>query len=128
MTRSVGWTSRSCTAQRLRATFDERRPMIQPTTCPPPRSAPASAPLLVAVDDTLFRCTSRHVHGAHWAYDGARKATAGQARLSCGTTFVIAALVVDLPVLERLIALPVLFRLWQPGGPTKPPGQGVDHS
>jgi hypothetical protein len=34
MTRSVGWTSRSCTAQRLRATFDERRPMIQPATCP----------------------------------------------------------------------------------------------
>lgn len=30
MTRSVSWTSRSCTAQRLRATFDERRPMIQP--------------------------------------------------------------------------------------------------
>jgi hypothetical protein len=34
MTRSVGWTSRSCTAQRLRATFDERRPLIQPATCP----------------------------------------------------------------------------------------------
>ena len=34
MTRSAGWTSRSRTAQRLRATFDERRPMIQPATYP----------------------------------------------------------------------------------------------
>ncbi|GAA0616883.1 hypothetical protein GCM10010174_38640 [Kutzneria viridogrisea] len=35
-------------------------------------------------------------------------------------TFVVAALVVELPFLQRPIALSVLFRLWQPGGPSKP--------
>jgi hypothetical protein len=81
---------------------------------------PAGAPLLVAVDDTLFRRTGRYVHGAYCAYDGSRKVAAGQDKLSRDSTFVIAAMVVELPFLERPIALPVLFRLWHPGGPTKP--------
>lgn len=81
---------------------------------------PAGAPLLVAVDDTLFRRTGRKVHGAFWAYDGSRKVAAGQEKLSRGTTFVIAGLVVKPPFLERPVALPVLFRLRHPGGPTKP--------
>jgi SRSO17 transposase len=80
---------------------------------------PAGAPLLIAIDDTLFRRTGRHVHGAWWAYDGSRSVAAGQAKLSRGTTFVVA-IVVDLPFLDRPIALPVLFRLWRPGGATKP--------
>jgi hypothetical protein len=83
------------------------------------RLAPAGAPLVIAVDDTLFRRTGRHVHGAFWAYDGSRKVAAGQEKLSRGNTFVVAAVVVDLPFLQRPIALPVLFRLWRPGGPTK---------
>ncbi|WP_346140404.1 transposase, partial [Kutzneria viridogrisea] len=81
---------------------------------------PAGAPLVVAVDDTLFRRAGRKVHGAFWAYDGSRKVAAGQEKLSRGTTFVVAALVVELPFLERPIALPVLYRLWRPGGPTTP--------
>ena len=81
--------------------------------------APAGAPVVVAVDDTLFRRTGRHVHAACWAYDGSRRVTAGQPKLSRGITFVIAAVVVELPFLDRPIALPVLFRLWRPGGPTK---------
>ena len=81
---------------------------------------PAGAPLIVAIDDTLFRRTGRHVHGAFWAYDGYRQVTIDQLKLFRGTTFVVAAMVVELPFLDRPIALPLLFRLWRPGGPTKP--------
>ncbi|MGO4616836.1 transposase [Nocardia sp. 2YAB30] len=80
---------------------------------------PTGAPLLIAVDDTLFRRSGKKVHGAVWAYDGSRQVAKGQAKLSRGTTFVVAAVVVALPFAERPIALPVLFRLWRPGGPTK---------
>jgi hypothetical protein len=80
---------------------------------------PAGAPVVIAVDDTLFRRSGRHVHGAFWAYDGSRQVAGGQEKLSRGNTFVGAAVVVDLPFLDRLLALPVLFRLWRPGGPTK---------
>jgi hypothetical protein len=80
---------------------------------------PTGAPLLIAVDDTLFRRSGKKVHGAVWAYDGSRQVTKGQAKLSRGTTFVVAAVVVELPFANRPIALPVLFRLWRPGGPTK---------
>lgn len=31
---------------------------------------PVGAPVVVAVDDTLFRRSGRRVHGACWAYDG----------------------------------------------------------
>jgi hypothetical protein len=80
---------------------------------------PAGAPLVIAIDDTLFRRTGRHVHGAFWAYDGSRTVASGQKKPSRGTTFVVAAVVIDLPFLQRPIALPVLFRLWRPGGLTK---------
>lgn len=80
---------------------------------------PAGAPVVVAVDDTLFRRRGRKVHAAVWAYDGSRDVAAGEKKLSRGTTFVVAAVVVELPFLARPIALPVLARLWRPGGPTK---------
>jgi hypothetical protein len=80
---------------------------------------PTGAPLVIVVDDTLFRRTGRHVHAAFWAYNGSRRVAAGQEKLSRGNTFVVAAVVVDLPFLQGPIALPVLFRLWRPGGPTK---------
>lgn len=54
-----------------------------------------------------------------WAYDGSRNVAAGEKKLSRGTTFVVAAVVVELPFLARPIALPVLARLWRPGGPPK---------
>lgn len=57
---------------------------------------PAGGPLVIAVDDTLFRRTGRHVHAAFWAYDGSRRVAAGQEKLSRGNTFVVAAVVVDL--------------------------------
>jgi DDE superfamily endonuclease len=80
---------------------------------------PVGAPAVVAIDDTLFRRRGRKAHPAVWAYDGSRDVAAGEKRLSRGTTFVVAAIVVELPFLTRPIALPVLARLWRPGGPTK---------
>jgi hypothetical protein len=81
---------------------------------------PVGAPVMVAVDDTLFRRSGPRVHAASWAYDGSRRVAPGQAKLSRGATFVVAAIVVALPFLDRPFALPLLFRLWRPGGPTKP--------
>lgn len=80
---------------------------------------PVAAPVTVAVDDTLFRRRGRKVHAAAWAHDGSRHVAVGQQKLSRGNTFVVAAVVVELPFLDRPIALPVLARLWRPGGPTK---------
>src|SRR5262249_40230398 len=80
---------------------------------------PTGTPLLIAIDDTLFRRSGQQVHGAVWACGGSRQVAKGQANLSRGTTFVVAAVVVDLPFANRPIALPVLFRLWRSGGPTK---------
>jgi hypothetical protein len=80
---------------------------------------PIGAPLVVAVDDTMFRRSGRKVHAAHWGYDGSLKVAKGNQKLSRGNTFVIAAVVVTLPFLDRPVALPVLARLWRKGGPAK---------
>jgi hypothetical protein len=80
---------------------------------------PIGAPLLVAVDDTMFRRSGRKIHAAHWGYDGSLKVAKGNQNLSRGNTFVVAAVVVTLPFLDRPIALPVLTRQWRKGGPTK---------
>ena len=80
---------------------------------------PFDAPLTVAVDDTLFRRCGRKVYAAHWGYDGSLKVAKGNQKLSRGNTFVVAAVVVTLPFLDRPIALPVLARLWRRDGPTK---------
>jgi DDE superfamily endonuclease len=80
---------------------------------------PIGAPLLVAVDDTMFRRCGRRVYAAHWGYDGSLKVAKGNQKLSRGNSFVVAAVVVTLPFLDRPIALPVLARLWRKGGPTK---------
>ena len=83
---------------------------------------PTGAPLLIAIDDTLFRRSGKKVHGAVRAYDGSRQVAKGRSKLSRGTTFVVAAVVVDLPFAGRPIALPVLFRLWawRTGAPRSP--------
>jgi hypothetical protein len=81
--------------------------------------APIGAPLLIAIDDTLFRRCGRRVDAAYWAYDGSAKVAKGNAKLSRGNTFVVAAVVVTLPFLGRPVALPVLARLWRRNGPAK---------
>jgi hypothetical protein len=80
---------------------------------------PVGAPLVVAVDDTMFRRCGRKVFAAHWGYDGSLKVAKGNQKLSRGNTFVIAAVVVTLPFLDRPVALPILARLWRKGGPAK---------
>lgn len=80
---------------------------------------PAEAPVLVAVDDTLFRRSGRRVAGAAWQHDGASKGPRGD-RVSWGTCFVVAGIVVWLPFLSRPVCLPVAASLWRPGeGPPK---------
>jgi hypothetical protein len=82
------------------------------------RLVPADAPVLIAVDDSLFRRSGRRVHGAAWCHDGAAKGPTGN-RVAWGNCWVIAGLIVSLPFLDRPVCLPVLARLWRTGGPTK---------
>src|SRR5262244_2704252 len=70
------------------------------------------APLLVAVDDSLFRRSGRRVHGAGWQHDGSAPS---RGKLGFGTCFVTARIVVALPFCTRPVCLPVLARLVLPG-------------
>lgn len=74
---------------------------------------PPGASVLVAVDDTLFRRSGRRVAGAAWQHDGSRNGPR-RARVSWGTCFVVAGIVVSLPFVDRPVCLPVLARLWRP--------------
>jgi DDE superfamily endonuclease len=82
-----------------------------------PLLVPAGAPLTVAVDDSLFRRAGRKVYGAGWQYDGS---SPSQNRLSFGTCFVVAGIVVHLPFLTRPVCLPVLGRLVPAGQKPRP--------
>src|SRR5690242_492832 len=79
------------------------------------------APLVVAVDDSLFRRSGRKVHGAGWQYDGSAPS---RSRLGFGTCFVTAGIVVALPCCTRPLCLPVLARLVLPGTKARPAGRG----
>jgi DDE superfamily endonuclease len=74
---------------------------------------PASAPLLIAVDDTVFTRSGRRVAAAGWHRDAATP-TKGDtdSRLRWGHCWVVAGIVVDLPLLDRPVCLPVAFALW----------------
>ena len=56
------------------------------------------APLVVAVDDSLFRRRGRKVAGAAWQHDGSSPA---RAKVGFGTCFVTAGIVVSLPFCAR---------------------------
>jgi transposase len=73
---------------------------------------PAGEPLLVAVDDSVFRRCGRRVYGAAWQHDGSSPA---KNKLSFGTCFVTAGIIVALPFCSRPACLPVLARLHVPG-------------
>ena len=75
------------------------------------RLLPAGAPLVVAVDDTLFKRSGRKVFGAAWQHDGAAK---GPHPAGFGNCWVVAGIVVTLPFLTRPVCLPVVARLWRP--------------
>ncbi len=69
---------------------------------------PAGEPVLVAVDDTLFRRTGRKVHAIGWFHDGSAK---GPRPVGLGNNWVIAAVIVRLPFMSRPVALPAQARL-----------------
>jgi len=73
---------------------------------------PAGEPVLVAVDDSVFRRCGRRVYGAAWQHDGSSPA---KNKLSFGTCFVTAGIIVALPFCSRPACLPVLARLHVPG-------------
>jgi hypothetical protein len=71
---------------------------------------PDGAPVTVAVDDTLFRRSGKKVWAAAWAHDGSAK---NQTKIGYGNTWVVLAVLVDLPFACRPVALPVAARLWR---------------
>jgi hypothetical protein len=80
------------------------------------RLVPAEAPIVLVIDDTLFRRRGRRVHAAVWTPDG----SALRHGVGYGNRWVICAVLVGLPFLGRPVALPVLFRLWQGKGSATP--------
>jgi len=66
------------------------------------------AAVAVAIDDTLFLRCGPLVHAASWFHDGSGK---GKKKTGYGNNWVIAAIVVRLPFLDRPVALPVGFAL-----------------
>jgi hypothetical protein len=77
------------------------------------RLVPVDAGLLVAVDDTLFTRSGRRVAAAGWHHDAAGKTRDGDAGLRWGHCWVVAGIVVELPMTGRLVCLPVAFALWE---------------
>ena len=73
---------------------------------------PAGAAVTVAVDDSVFPRCGRKVYGAAWQHDGSSPA---KDKLSFGTCFVTAGILVVLPFCSRPVCLPVLVRLHVPG-------------
>lgn len=80
---------------------------------------PVDAPIVVAVDDSLFKRSGRKVYGACWQHDGSSPA-ARRRSVGFGNGWVVLAVIVWLPFVTRPVALPVLARLWRPRtGPTQ---------
>ena len=69
---------------------------------------PAGEPVVVAIDDTLFRRRGKKVRAASWFHDGSAP---GPAKTGYGNNWVIAAVVVRLPAVRRPVAIPVLAKL-----------------
>ena len=69
---------------------------------------PAGEPVLVAIDDTLFRRRGKKVWAASWFHDGS---VPGRHKTGYGNNWVVAAIVVRLPFCSRPVALPVLAKL-----------------
>jgi hypothetical protein len=69
---------------------------------------PEGAPVLVAIDDTLFRRRGKKVWAASWFHDGS---ATGAHPVGYGNNWVIAGIVVRLPFTARPVCLPVLARL-----------------
>src|SRR6266545_4605920 len=81
---------------------------------------PAGAPVVLAVDDTLWRRSGPKLHGAAWHHDGNGP---GRHRPAWGHRWVVVGVIVHLPFLRRAVCLPILARLWTPGDPDHTPLQ-----
>jgi hypothetical protein len=68
-------------------------------------------PVVIAVDDTLFRRSGRRVAHAGWYHDGAANSRRKDRPVAWGNCWVIAGVVAVLPFLDRPVCLPVAFRL-----------------
>jgi hypothetical protein len=71
---------------------------------------PAGADVRVAVDDTLLRRRGKKVWLALWTHDGSARS---KEKIGYGNTWVVLAILVDLPFASRPVALPVMARLWR---------------
>ena len=69
---------------------------------------PAGADVTVVVDDTLFKRAGRRVWAASWFHDGS---VTGPKPVGFGNNWVVAGIVVSLPMLARPVCLPVAARL-----------------
>lgn len=69
---------------------------------------PAGQPVTVAIDDTLFRRRGKKVWAASWFHDGSG---AGKDKTGFGNNWVIAGIIVALPMVSRPVCLPVLAKL-----------------
>jgi DDE superfamily endonuclease len=69
---------------------------------------PAGKPVTIAIDDTLFKRRGKKVWAASWFHDGS---AAGPDKTGYGNNWVIAAIIVRLPFLDRPAAIPVLAKL-----------------
>lgn len=69
---------------------------------------PQTAPVLVAIDDTLFKRRGKKVWAASWFHDGS---AIGTHPVAFGNNWVVLGIVVTLPFTTRAVCLPVLVRL-----------------
>ena len=74
-------------------------------------------PITVVIDDTLFKRWGRQVWHAFWTHDGAAQ---GGKKIARGNRWVIAGIVVRLPLCTAPVCLPVLMRLWAGKATTTP--------
>ena len=74
-------------------------------------------PITVVIDDTLFKRWGRQVWHAFWTHDGAAQ---GGKKIARGNRWVIAGIVVRLPLCTAPVCLPVLLRLWAGKATTTP--------
>jgi hypothetical protein len=75
------------------------------------------APVVVAVDDTLFRRWGRKIYNVFWTHDGSAQ---GKAKIGRGNRWIVAGIVVRLPFCTAAVCLPVLLRLWAGKGSDSP--------
>jgi hypothetical protein len=82
------------------------------------RQVDPDSPLLVVVDDTLYRRAGRKVWGAAWHHDPLAHGGKGRRPVCWANCWVVVGLLIHLPFMpDRAVCLPVLARLWRPRQP-----------